>query len=295
MVRYGKKSKMIWLWACASLLALLLLWLFLQFVFPHWTKSFRPDYARENLSPILARETLSQEDYRTLFDQTGLGPRAIDDLLAQGETGVAQILDTQQGFFTPPGEAPCAALGITTREHRFRDEEGRILYAAPLAPLEPGDILVSFSTHTAGWSHGHAGLVLDPAGGVTLESVVLGSLSSEMDVNHWRSYSTWMVLRPKGDAQTREKVVQLARERLIDIPYSLVSGAFGDKLQPLDGPHNAHCGYLPWYAWMAAAGLDLDEDGGRIVSPADLAASKNVEIVQVYGIDPTQIPLFFED
>lgn len=294
MVAHAKKSKGVLLWTGASLLGLLLLWLFLQFVSPHFTKPFRPDYARVDLSPILAQETLSQEDYRTLFDQTGLGKAAIDDLLAQGEAGIEQILNTQEGFFVPPGEASCAALGVTTREHRFRDEEGYILYAAPLAPLEPGDILVSFSTHTAGWNHGHAGLVLDPDKGVTLESVVLGSLSSEMNVNHWRSYSTWMALRPKADAQTREQVVQIARERLTEIPYSLVSGAFGDKFQPLDGPHNAHCGYLPWYAWMAA-GVDLDGDGGRIVAPADLADSENVEIVQVYGIDPTQIPLPFED
>lgn len=289
-----RKIKRYWLATAVLLVVIAALWLFLQFVSPHWTQPFQPDYAQEDLSPILAQDSLRQEDYRTLFDQTGLGPQAVDALLAHGEAGVAQILETQQGFFAPPGDAPCAALGITTREHRFRDGEGYLLYAAPLAPLEPGDILVSFSTHTAGWSHGHAGLVLDPEKGVTLESVVLGTRSCEMDVNHWRSYSTWMVLRPKGDASTRQTVVELARERLTDVPYSLVSGAFGEKLQPLDSPHNAHCGYLPWYAWMAAAGLDLDGDGGRIVAPMDIAISGNVEVIQVYGMDPAQIPLPFE-
>lgn len=292
MVKAMKKQKRLFLWTSASLLCLLLLWLFFQFIFPHRTQPFRPDYPREELSPILAQTALSQEDYRTLFVQTGLAPQAIDDLLAQGREGVAQILETQEGFFATPGDASCAALGITTREHRFRDEAGHILYAAPLAPLKKGDILVSFSTHTAGWCHGHAGLVLDPEGGVSLESVVLGSLSDKMDVNHWRSYSTWMVLRPKADEETRQQVVELAREHLTNIPYSLVSGAFGDKLQPLDGAHSAHCGYLPWYAWMAA-GLDLDSDGGRIVTPLDIAGSGNLEVIQVYGIDPTQIPLDF--
>lgn len=277
----------------ASLLCVALLWLFLQFVFPHRVQPFQPDYDREDLSPILAQATLRQADYRTLFQQTGLGPQAVDDLLAQGETGVEQILETQEGFFTPPGQAPCYALGVTTREHRFRDEAGHVLYAAPLAPLKDGDILVSFSTHTAGWRHGHAGLVVDAREGVTLESVVLGSLSDEMDADHWRSYSTWMVLRPKAGEETRQRVAQLAREHLVGIPYSLVSGAFGDKFQPLEGPHNAHCGYLPWYAWMAV-GVDLDADGGRIAAPLDLAESGNAEVVQVYGIDPAQIPLSFE-
>lgn len=287
------KIKRRWLTAAVLLAAMAALWLFLQFVFPHWSQPFQPQYPRQDLSPILAQAVLSEEDYQTLFIQTGLGPQAIDQLLAQGDPGVAQILEIQQGFFAPPANAPCTALGITTREHRFRDEQGHILYAAPFAPLKPGDILVSFSTHTAGWSHGHAGLVLDPQEGVTLESVVLGTLSSEMDMDHWRSYSTWMVLRPKVDDHTRQAVVQLAREQLSDIPYSLVSGAFGDKLQPLDGSHSAHCGYLPWYAWMAAAGLDLDGDGGRIVAPMDIAASDKVEVIQVYGIDPAQIPLSF--
>lgn len=282
--------------AIVLLVVLAALWLFLQHVFPHFRQPFSPDYPQIDLSPILAQEGLSREDYETLYAQTGLGPAAVDDLRELGQKGAAQILDTQAAFFTPPNEGTCSALGVTTREHRFLDEEGHILYAAPLAPLKEGDILVSFSTHTAGWTHGHAGLVVDPDPGrpVTIESVVLGSLSDTMDTNHWRSYTTLMVLRPKADDETRAQVAELAMERLYNIPYSLVSGVFGDKLQALDGPHSAHCGYLPWYAW-AAVGLELDGDGGRVVAPEDLAMSQNVEVVQLYGIDPGQYPLKWED
>ena len=84
-------------------------------------------------------------------------------------------------------------------------------------------------------------------------------------------------------------MVQLADRLLTDVPYSLVSGVFGDKFQPLDGPHSAQCGYLPWYAWMAV-GVDLDGDGGRIVTPMDLLLSDRVEIVQLYGLDPAKYP-----
>ena len=119
-----------------------------------------------------------------------------------------------------------------------------------------------------------------------MESVVLGSLSSQMNVNHWRSYSTLAVLRPQADEETRQKVVQLALDKLDNIPYSLVSGAFGEKFQPLDSAHSAHCGYLPWYAWMST-GIDLDSDGGRIAAPEDFLHSPNVEVVQVFGFDPT--------
>ena len=293
MTHKAKKAGKVLLWAAVVLVALVLLWLFLQYVIPHFHKPFRPDYGRIDLSSILAQDTLDQGDYQVLYTQTGLGKVAIDDLRAQGQAGVDQILATQAAFFEPPGEGSCSPLGITTREHRFWDEDGHMLLAAPLAPLKEGDIILSFSTHTAGWTHGHAGLVIDPERGTTLESVVLGSPSGRMGVDHWRSYTTMMVIRPKADDATRHRVVELAEEYLDDIPYSLLSGVFGDKFQPLDGPHNAQCGYLPWYAWMAV-GIDLDGDGGRVVAPPDLAMSDRVEIVQIYGIDPAQYPLGFE-
>lgn len=289
----GKRKKRL-IAAAVFLAALAVLWLFLQHVLPHLFPPFQPDYPQLDLSSILAQETLDREDYELLWAQTGLGPSAVDALLALGDPGVEQIQETQRGFFEPAGEDVCSLLGITTREHRRRDDSGRMVPTVPLAPLKEGDILVSFSTHTAGWTHGHAGLVLDPETGVTLESVVLGTRSSAMNVNHWRAYTTIMVLRPKADDATRHRVVELAREHLENIPYSLVSGVFGDKFQPLNGPHNAHCGYLPWYAWMAAADLDLDADGGHIVAPMDLALSPNVEVVQLFGVDPRQFPLDFE-
>lgn len=288
MKRFGKVLG----WTLGAVLAFVALWFFLQGPFAHRLRPFVPQYDRVDLSPVLAQDALSQADYETLYAQTGLGPAAVDDLLAQGSAGVQQILDTQEAFFVPPAESECSLLGVTTREHRFSDADGRLIYAVPLAPLKEGDILISLSTHTAGWTHGHAGLVIDPdpERPVTLESVVLGTCSDAMNANHWRSYTTMMVLRPKADDEKRHQVAQFASEKLVDIPYSLVSGVFGDKFQPLDGPHSAHCGYLPWYAWMAA-GVDLDGDGGRIVAPADLAMSDQVEVVQIYGFDPADYPI----
>lgn len=273
------------------LLGLAVLWWFLQGPFAHRLQPFSPAYGRVDLEPILDKAALEAQDYDTLYIQTGLGPAAVDDLRAMGSAGVAQILATQDAFFTQPCESSCSNLGITTKEHRFLDDEGYMVYAAPLAPLKEGDILVSLSTHTAGWTHGHAGLVLDPdpERPVTLESVVLGTRSSAMNANHWRSYTTFLVLRPKGDDAKRQAVVDIANQHLTDIPYSLLSGVFGEKFQPPEGDHSAQCGYLPWYAWMAV-GLDLDSDGGRIVTPADLAESPNVEVVQLYGLDPEKYP-----
>ena len=291
MPKQKKRGKRLLAVLGAILLFLLALFLFLQHVWPHRSSPFLPDYPKLELSSLLAQETLSPEDYQTLYAQTGLGPAAIDDLLARGEAGARQILDTQERFFSPPGDAPCRAMGFVTYEHRYRDDTGRILFGVPLAPLREGDIIVSLSTHTLGWRHGHAGLVLDPEAGITLESVVLGSDSAQMDAQHWRSYSTLLVLRPKNvtDDQ-RHAVVEFAREHLDGIPYSLLSGIFGPKFQPVDSAHNAQCAYLPWYAWMSQ-GVDLDGDGGTVVTPMDLTLGQ-VEIVQLCGIDPADYPLF---
>ena len=275
-------------------LAFVLLWNFLQGPFAHRLHPFSPDYEQVELTSVLARESLNTEDYALLYAQTGLGPLAIDDLRAMGQAGIDQITATQEAFFHAPGEDVCSPLGVTTGEHRYRDETGRVVPAAPMAPLKEGDIIVSLSTHTAGWTHGHAGLVMDPDRPITLESVVLGSLSDTMNASHWRSYTTWAVLRPRSDEGTRHQVVQIADQHLIGIPYSPVSGVFGDKFQPLDGSHDAQCGYLPWYAWMAV-GVDLDSDGGRVVTPEDLLLSDQIDIVQIYGMDPAEHPLGFEN
>lgn len=290
MPQRKRRARRLLILLSSLLLFFLALFLFLQHVWPHRSQPFLPDYPRLELSGLLSQDTLSELDYQTLYDQTGLGPAAVDDLLSRGEAGVAQILDTQERFFSPPGDAACRAMGFVTYEHRYRDENGRALSGVPLAPLKEGDIIVSFSTHTLGWRHGHAGLVLDPEAGITLESVVLGSDSAQMNAQHWRTYSTLIVLRPKDVTdEQRHEVVEFAKTHLDGIPYSLLSGIFGAKFQPVEGSHNAQCAYLPWYAWMSQ-GIDLDGDGGRIVTPMDLTLG-NVEIVQLCGIDPAKYPL----
>ena len=47
--------------------------------------SFTPDYAQEDLSALLAQDSLSASDYQTLFLQTGLGRSAVDRLLSPGK------------------------------------------------------------------------------------------------------------------------------------------------------------------------------------------------------------------
>lgn len=284
------KKRCWWLFVAvpvAVVAALFLLNLFLQDVWAHRAEYFVPDYQQVDLSPVLAQDALSQEDYDLLFEQTGLAQPAVDALLERGEDGVKQILDTQAQFFTFT-EPTCKTLigGRFTCEDRLADEDGGAIYSVPMAPLEAGDVLVSFSTHTFGWRHGHAGLVIDPVNCHTLEATAMFSNSSLNYGSHWRTYSNFMVLRVKdAEAETRQAVADFALAHLNDIPYHLTSGIFGAKAPDPESSLCAQCAYLPWYAWQAY-GVDLDSDGGRIVTVLDLAQSGALEIVQVYGMDP---------
>lgn len=260
---------------------------FLQTRWSHRHPRFTPETAQMDLTPLLEKAHLDQADYRLLLHQTGLSPDAVDALLEQGDAGKQTILEIQDGFFHAP-EPQCVPLigGRFTCQDLLRDEQDQPIYGVPLSPLQPGDILLSFSTHTLGWRHGHAGLVIDPARAAVLEAVQLGVNSYLVHARHWQTYSNFMVLRVKdATAQQRRQVADFANHTLKDVPYSLLSGLTGAKDQPIEEGPGVHCAYLPWYAWNQAE-VDLDANGGPIVTVGDLARSPELEVVQVFGMDP---------
>lgn len=268
----GRRWKKVLLWAVIILTALLLAMYLLQRFWAHRTGYFVPDYPRVTLT--------EQSDYETIFLQTGLGPQAVDALLERGD--FQAILDAQELFFNPP-QAECQPLlGWFTREDRLTNTSG-----PPLADLQPGDVVLTLSTHTFGWRHGHAGLVID--NGTTLECVVLGTDSTLVNAAHWSTYSNYVVLRLKDiTPQLQEEIVTYSLDNLLGVPYHLTSGFIGPKApDPKDWQFGLHCSYLVWYAWNHF-GFDLDSDGGRLASSYDLLHSDLLEVVQVYGMDPRQ-------
>lgn len=273
--------------AVALVPALLLLLLAGAQCFAHRSPGFTPDYPRQDLTGLLSRQALRPQDYETLFLQTGLGPGAVDAYLAMGAAGAARILATQDAFFRPP-RISCDSLGLVTREDHLTDGAGKPISGFPMAPLENGDVLLSFSTHTVGWRHGHAGLVVDAAQNATLEAVLMGSDSATVNAGHWSVYATYLHLRLRDITPAQQaEIVSFAKAHLDQIPYHLTSGIFSpQKAQdPESEGLGAQCAYLVWYA-LYQAGYDADADGGRIVTVADLAASPLFEVVQVYGLDP---------
>ena len=250
-------------------LILLLCFYLLQRFWAHRIGNFVPDYPKVTLT--------LDSDPNTVFLQTGLGPATAKQLLEQGD--LSTVLAAQDAFFAPPESVCTPLLGWFTREDRLTN--------GTFVPVElqPGDLLVTLSTHTAGWRHGHAALVIGP--NTVLESVMLGIDSCLVSADGWHTYSNYAVLRVRDASPSlRQQAVQFALEHLQGKPYRLSAGFLGPKAPEPDAPQfGLHCSYLVWYVWNQF-GYDLDSDGGRLVSSRDLLCSKHLEVIQIFGMNP---------
>ena len=235
----------------------------------HTNSHFVPDYKKVTLT--------EETDYETIFLQTGLGKAAVDKLKSKGR--FEDVLRAQE-FFFESHETECnELLGWFTREDRLSDD------FLTFYDLQPGDILVTLSTHSLGWRHGHAAVIVDEF--TTVESIMMGVDSSKENLDYWTRYTNFAVLRVKNKtAEQRKAVADFAVNKLIGKQYSLLSG-FGAKKAPNieSGNVSLHCSYLAWYAWNNF-GVDLDSDGGRLATTYDILHSDKVEIVQLYGLNP---------
>ena len=136
--------------------------------------------------------------------------------------------------------------------------------------------------------------VSDPKGYHGRYSHKKAACLSEMCIrdSFWRTYANYIVLRVKDiSSQLAEAVVEFSKQYLFDTPYRLTAGLVGEKaIAQESNSFGLQCAYLVWYAWQNFE-VDLDSDGGRLVSPLDILLSDRVEVVQIYGINPN---LFIE-
>ncbi len=264
---------------------------YFQQVFPYGDALFYPDYEQVDLIPILSQESLSDADYETLYLQTGLSPYSVDVVLAYATDPVATIQASQEAFYAEVTRNTVPLIDYFTQEDRLVDENGEVFLGPGLHGIQPGDILLTLSTQTMGWRHGHAGLVVVDENGdlISLEAIVMGQPTTTNAIGSWQGYSQYILLRPTG--QTYEEgleVANYAMENLLGIPYHLTSGFIGEKAPDIDDTwFGVQCSYLVWYAYQAF-GLDLDSDGGRLVSTADILGSSELEVVALYGVDPRE-------
>lgn len=232
------------------------------------------------LESVAEKAELTEEDYRLIFLQTGLGKPAVDDF--RKNDNFYQVLKMFQEQKMIPAYYERRYLFFpTTTADVLVDEEGRIR-CLKLPPLEDGDIIITKSTKTLIYRHGHAALVTDGETKTTMEAMMLGTDSTYTSARSLGSYATLMILRPKSDDKSREAALEYARRNLLGVPYHLTAGFF-DK-DKTDDKHvdSTHCSHLVWQAYKAA-GVDLDTDGGWLVSPCDISSSKNLEVVFSYG------------
>lgn len=275
----GRKKKLLAALVAAAILTLCVLGFFQAGVWytagswEHW----RPDYGQTDIQPLLLKSERTEEEYRTLYRQTGLTKLGIDGLLDRGD--IAQILRIQTAFFTDWEVRKEHFSAFTYME----EIDGHY----PLAQIEDGDILVSAAIRFSWFRYGHAALVVNANEAEIVESVMPGSYSRKASVYTFDYLANFLILRPKAEESVKKQVAKYASENLVGVPYRLTTGIFSKKFDENEFSHS-QCAHLVWYAYKKF-GIDLDSTGGAVVKPQDIARSEYVEVVQTFGFDPNRL------
>ncbi len=249
--------------------------------------AWKPDYGKVDLGSVVEKETLTEEDFNTIFMQTGLGRSAVEKLRSQ-KSGVdrERIFQEYQDDFFESGNYECRPIAVIVYEERMRDSEGNLITGFQVADLRNGDILITKATHSLGWRHGHAAIVTNAAKGETLEAILLGNPSILQNIKKWKTYPSFIQLRLKSkDPEVAERAAEYAKKEILGVPYGLLTGMLNkapDKIK------KTQCSHLVWYPYERL-GYDLDSDGSWLVTPKDIAGNELLEVVQVYGVNPEDI------
>jgi uncharacterized protein YycO len=277
--RIGIKAKI------AITLFSVLIDLYCCFIFLNiYNRFYWPNSPQIDLLPILNNSKLSDQDYSILFSQTGLTKLAIDDLLAQNN-GKNLVSSYQNSYFTKRKMYIKKLNPFTSQENILVNNvyvsNENINGSIQIAPLKNGDILLTKSTHTLYWRHGHCGLVVDAKNGIVLESIEPGTFSKYQNISKWQTYSTLKVLRLKNANQkTLDEIAQYANKNLIGLKYGILASKIqSNKLL------SANCSQIIYQAYKHF-GYDIDSNHGLFITPEDIAKSNLLSVVQIYGFNP---------
>lgn len=235
---------------------------------------WRPEYEKTAIDVILDKESLTEADYAALYRQTGLTKIGIDRTLKT--YGKNRILDIQEDFFTEH-EVNNRFFGPYTCTD-FLD--GHVAAAA----LENGDIIITTSTHISGWRIGHAGLVTNAATRAVLQASTIGTYSTVGSIRDFTDRVNFMIFSPRVESDVKAEVVDYALNNLTGKVYDPTAGVFSSK----GAVEKTQCAHLVWYAYYKF-GVDLDFNGGLVVTPYDLANSPDMQLVQVFGLNPFRL------
>lgn len=234
------------------------------------------------------------QEIQLLAQQTGLSEKTIVKMLQENRG--AELIRLQEIYFAPITIEALQTTPLTISEW-LSEESEQTIGGMPLVDVQDGDILITKNSRFLGWRNGHAGLVVDAQKGLVLEALTLGSPTKLCSMKRWEKYPSFLVLRLKEDTVIGEEsvlhncwevplpsqVAAYAKENLTGIPYNLLADILkSPKADELAIPTGTHCAHLIWYAYKQF-GIDLDSDGGLIVTPNDIANSPYLEVVQSYG------------
>lgn len=226
---------------------------------------------------------LSYSQLNAVAHQTGISTDVVEELLAENKG--FELLNLQAAYFAPVETISEASSPLTVSEYLV-DEEGNYVEGTHFADIQKGDILVTKNSRFLGWRNGHVGLVVDAKKGLVLEALMLGTNTKLCSLQKWQELPSFQILRVKKSMQSDELenicfswlVAEYAMENLVDIPYSLTAGMNPKEVTIT----RTQCAHLIWYAYKQF-GIDLDSDGGIIVTPVDIQNSPYLEVVQSYG------------
>lgn len=262
----------------------------------------RPGVEWVDVRGLLEQGQPGEAQLDVLSEQTGLHPKVVGRMLAEGRE--AELLQIQQKYFAPVRLKSLNTTPLTISE-QLVDEEGHVSFGMPLVDLQAGDILITKNSRFLGWRNGHAALVINPQEGLLLEAVMPGTNTRLSTISKWSYYPSFQVLRLKEEYRRRqgeskeilpERIARYAEEHLIEVPYQLWAGVWNRSFQVVpamvqaeaaDGGREGtikgtQCAHLVWYAYKQF-GIDLDSDGGIVVTPNDIQNSEYLEIIQTYG------------
>lgn len=229
-----------------------------------------------DISSIIEKEDISENEYLEIFNQTGISPYAYNELKRQNKLYMIDALHKMY-FNRPEIEQKYICFPVTTMEYN-------VYQKTPIANVKDGDILVNLSTSTLDWRHGHSALVIDAENDKTIEHTLVGGKSQYGSVSSWCTQPKFVILRYE-DKEIVRNVVEYAKNNLLGVDYDIFVGIDGKKFKSYDKrKYASNCSHIVWQAFKSQ-GVDIDSNGGLFVTPEDIALSEKLKVVQIYGID----------
>ena len=243
-----------------------------------------PATEKVDLSDILQKETLTEQDYTILWEQTGLGETILRSLWKDSDEKEI-LLAEQDRFFNAP-ENTCISLALFSKSEIITKRENYY----PLYDLQPGDVLLTKSTHTLCYRHGHSALYIGD--GEIIEAAAIGLPTNTTQAELWGQYPSGIHLRLKESAANKRgtdrktlgaQAAEYAKEELLDDKYHLLSGAFGIGTET----NHTQCAHLIYAAYQSC-GVEVSANEFP-VTPHSLLENGQFEILRYWGFDPKDI------